>query len=67
MKTARLALSLVSALILGGGFLAAQWFAFEGRAPEWAQRVDQPSVIILSLAILLAAIGLAFVRDREAP
>jgi hypothetical protein len=67
MKLLRLVLSVVSALILGGGFLLSLSFALDGRASEYAARVDQPAIVQLSLLILVAAIVLAFIPDRDDP
>ena len=65
MKLARWVLSVVAALLLSGGFLASQWFAYQGRASEYAARVDQPSMVYLSLLLLVAALVLGFLPDRE--
>ncbi|MFZ4506310.1 MAG: hypothetical protein ACOYON_01265 [Fimbriimonas sp.] len=64
MKLLRFILSVVSVLLLGGGYLASQFMALQGRGSEYAQKVDQSSIIQLSLLLLVAAILLAFVPDR---
>jgi hypothetical protein len=47
------------------GYLASQWAALNGTAPAHAASVDQPPIHLLSLIVMIAAIALAFFRDRE--
>ena len=54
-------------LVLGWGRAASA--AMSGQALEWAQLVDGPQagpIRLLALVMLLGAIALAFVKDREA-
>lgn len=47
------------------GYCASQWFAFNGRAPEYARAVDVPSVSALSLVLLIAFIVMGFVKEEK--
>lgn len=55
---------------LGGllvvGYLASQWFTFQGRAPEYARLVDVRAVAMVALLGLGLLIGLAL-ADRNPP
>lgn len=66
MNLLRTALALASILLLTVGYAASQFFALNGRAAEYVALVDKSSLAPVSLLILLAAIVLAFVPDREA-
>ncbi|MBX3117803.1 MAG: hypothetical protein KF784_01975 [Fimbriimonadaceae bacterium] len=65
MKALRFALSVFAVLGLVGGYFASQYAYFTGQAATYAARVDQQPVWRLSLALLLVAIVLSFVKDRE--
>lgn len=65
MKVFRLAISVLGVAGLAIGYFASQTAYFSGRAAEYAQAVDQPAVRYASLALLAAAILLAFIPDRE--
>lgn len=66
MKLARLIVGVLLAVLLTAGYAASQWMTLQGRAAEWAAKVDQPPIRLLALVLLLAATALAFVPDREA-
>lgn len=58
----------LAALVIGLltlGWLGSSWASMNGRAPEWAQKVDQAPIRILALAILVLALVIAFVPERE--
>lgn len=66
LRTAFAAL-VVALLTLGWG--GAALAAVRGTAGEWAEKVDGAGagpVRMLALVVLVAAVGLAFVPDREA-
>lgn len=65
MRKLRNGLFLLSAILIVGGYLASTSFALRGQAAEWAQRIDQPSVKWLALAIVLAALGFGFLPNDE--
>ena len=67
MKLARMLLVLVASLLLGGGFLASQLASLRGDSFAYAQRMDAAPIRYLALLLLLGAIGLSFIRDREEP
>jgi hypothetical protein len=64
MKLARLTVSLAAILLLGGGYVASQVAVLNGQSAEYALKVDQAPIRFLALVILLAAIALAFVKDK---
>ena len=65
MSGIRQLLSYVVLTLLTLGYLASQWAALKGTAHEYAARVDIPQVKLLSLFLLIAALVLAFIPDRE--
>lgn len=65
MKTLRTALSAITILLLLAGYVASQLAALNGTASDYAERVDQAPIRYAALALLIAAIVLAFVRERE--
>ena len=67
MKLARMLLVLVASLLLGGGFVASQLASLRGDSFAYAQRMDAAPIRYLALFLLVAAIGLSFVRDNEEP
>jgi uncharacterized transporter YbjL len=59
---------LVGGIVMGLlvlGYLASQVAALTGTAAEYAARVDQLPVQMLSLFLFLTALGLAVVPDKE--
>jgi hypothetical protein len=67
MKTLRLALSVVSILLLGMGSVASLAAYLGGWAPDYYARIDQPPVASLALVLVVAAVICALVPDREDP
>ena len=65
MKTVRTALTVAALFLLGGGYAASQIALFEGRAADYAGRVDVPPIWNLSGLLLLLAVVLAFIPDRD--
>jgi len=65
MKQARFLISIAVLVLLGAGYLGSQFYAFSARAPEWASKVDTPAIAWLALFVLLGAIALALVPERE--
>jgi hypothetical protein len=65
MSSIRKTLSYVVLALLTLGYLASQWAALQGTAPDYSARVDVPPVQTLSLIIFIAALVLAFIPDRE--
>jgi hypothetical protein len=65
MSGLRRLLSYMVLALLTLGYLASQWAALNGSASDYAARVDIPQVKLLSLALLIAALALAFIPDRE--
>ena len=67
MSFLRYSLTVAALLALAAGYAASQYAFFNGRAAEYAQTVDTPFVKILALLILLVAIALSFLPDKEEP
>lgn len=65
MKLVRTALTAAALCLLCAGYAASQIALFQGRAADYAARVDSPPVWTLSGLMLLLAIILAFVPDRD--
>ncbi|MEZ0326873.1 MAG: hypothetical protein ACAH95_13315 [Fimbriimonas sp.] len=65
MSSLRRLLSYVVVALLTLGYLASQWAALNGTASDYAARVDIKEVKLLSLLLLIAALVLAFIPDRE--
>ena len=65
MKSLRYLLSIIVLALLAGGYFASQYYYFDGRPQEWAAKVDTPAVAWLALLMLLGAIVLSFVPERE--
>ncbi len=64
MKTIRLGLSVLVIAILGLGYALSQVAVLNGTATLWAQKVDQPPVVAVSLLLVMLAIILALVREQ---
>jgi len=67
MKKVRLLLGGISAVLLTVGYLASQSAALSGQAKEYAEKVDRPEIVYLSLFFFLAALVFFFIPDREEP
>jgi hypothetical protein len=65
MKPPRFFFSAVVLVLLGTGYLSSQYFALTGTAAQWGRMIDQPPVVWLSLGILVAAVALALLPERE--
>ena len=65
MKTARVAVSVVGALLIGGGYFVSQYQYFFGDTGSYVHSLDTSTVPMLSLALLVLAVGLAFIPDKE--
>jgi hypothetical protein len=66
MKLLRFMLSTLSVLLLLAGYLASQYEYLILRDPSgYAMRVDSPAIRNLALLLLVSAIVLSFVRDKE--
>ena len=64
MSLLRYSLTVVVLLALAAGYAASQYAFYNGRAPDYAQAVDNPAIKILALIVLIAAIALSFVPDK---
>jgi hypothetical protein len=65
MNLARLLVVIGSILLLAGGYLASQLAAMNGQAADYATKIDQPSIRAFAALLLVAAVALSLVRDRE--
>lgn len=73
MKVLRLSLIALSVVLLGAGYFASQAAYLQGLGPvearnfasQYAIRVDQPTIAGLALALLVAAVALAAIPDKE--
>jgi hypothetical protein len=54
-----------AALLLGGGYLASQWAFLNGTTEQYAKAIDTPQVAVMALALLLACVVLACLRQEE--
>jgi hypothetical protein len=61
----RVLMSVLVTSLLGLGYAASQYFYLIGKPVEYAALVDQPSVRMLMLVILIAVIALAVSRKDE--
>jgi hypothetical protein len=65
MRLARVALVLVAALLVGGGYAVSQAAFFGQTTEQYIRALDQSPVPILALLILAAAVVLAFLPSNE--
>jgi hypothetical protein len=65
MKTVRTALTAAALCLLCAGYAASQIALFQGRAADYAARVDVAPVWNLSGLLLVLAVILAFIPDRD--
>jgi len=67
MKTLRSALSFATLALLGLGYAGSQVAALTGpdETSAWSIRIDSKPVASLALVLLVAAVILGLVRDRE--
>ena len=66
MKRLRLAVSVIGLILLAGGYFASQFAYWGGATESYIRGLDQSALPLLSLALLVAAIILAFIPDKEA-
>jgi len=66
MKLVRDLLGLMAVILLGAGYLGSQLLYYQGDPARWAHSMDAASIRILAAILLLAAIALSFVPEREA-
>jgi hypothetical protein len=68
MTNLRAALTSLVVALLALGWLRAAFASMSGEAAAWTEKVDGAQagpIRLLALVVLLTAIGLAFVPDRE--
>ena len=65
MKTVRLAVSFVCALLVGGGYFASQFAYFFGDPSQYKRALDNSSVPFLALGVLIAAVLLLVLPSEE--
>ncbi len=65
MSKIRLLIAGITAALLAAGYLASQLAFMNGTAPDYAAKVDQPPIVLLSLVLFLAAVALCFIRDKQ--
>ena len=66
MKKIRTLLALVTVVLLMGGYLSSQFVRISGgSADRYTAALDQSSIPILSLFLLVAAVVLAFIPTHE--
>ena len=65
MRTVRLGISGITIALLTLGYLGSQYAAMTGTSREWAQRMDQPPVVLVSLVLFVGAVILFLLPDRE--
>lgn len=64
MNTVRTAITLIGTLLLAGGYFASQAAYFSNSTASYIRSLDQSSVPILSLVVLLAAAALLIVPAK---
>lgn len=64
MSSLRTTLSVAVLVLLGAGYLGSQYAFFNGGAPQWAEKMDQPPIVWLSLLFLAGSIALAFRKEK---
>jgi hypothetical protein len=57
MNRIRVLIGAILSVMLTLGYLASQYAAISGQTVEYAARIDQPQIVILSLIAFLTAIG----------
>lgn len=65
MNRIRLLLAGTTAVLLTAGYLASQRAYFGGTFAEYAAKVDQLPIVLLSLFLFIAAVALCFTRDKK--
>jgi succinate dehydrogenase hydrophobic anchor subunit len=70
MTNLRAAFTSLAVVLLALGWLGAALASMSGEAAAWAEKVDGPQagpIRLLALVVLLGAVALSFVPDRETP
>jgi len=67
MKLLRIGLVASAALLIVGGYTASTIASLTGDPRAYAKSIDQPSIAMLALLLLLGSLILAFIPDRETP
>ena len=65
MKALRNMIALVAVAFLGVGYLASQASVLGGNVSKYAFQMDQPGIRLLAALVLVGAILMAFVPERE--
>ena len=65
MRTLRTALTAAALCLLCAGYAASQIAYFQGTFMEYAAKVDTPPIQRLALLLLIAAVILALIEDRN--
>jgi hypothetical protein len=66
MKSLRNLLSMIVVGLLVLGYAGSQVAALQGNGSSYASKIDSPPIQLLSLAILLGCVVLAFIPDKGA-
>lgn len=64
MNSLRDIVAVMGIVVLGAGYFGSQASLFQGRAAEWAKRVDQPAIQWVALAFTVILVVLALTPDR---
>jgi hypothetical protein len=64
MNSVRFILSAAVIAVLGAGYLASQYFWFNGEPAKWTATIDTPPVVWAALLVFLGSIALAFVKEK---
>jgi len=67
MKTIRLAVGLIGAVLVAGGYFASQFAYFFGDSVAYSKALDSSSVPYLALAILVGSMLLLIIPEVETP
>ncbi len=65
MTRIRLLLATIVSILLTAGYLASQLAFKNGSAAEYATKVDQAPVVLLSLGLFILAVIFLFLPDKE--
>jgi hypothetical protein len=55
------------ALLIVGGYVASQVAVWKGNAESYAKQIDQPSIALLALVLLVAVIACGALFGKEDP
>lgn len=67
MSKVRLLIAGITTALLTAGYLASQVAYANGTSAEYAAKVDQQPIVLLSLVLFLAAIALHFIPQSQEP